>query len=226
MSGSARENRATGRALVVLDGEFAPALALVRRDRYATVLAADGALDGLLARDWLPDIVLGDFDSASDEALATARERGAQLVHTPQQEHTDAEKALMYLLARGVDAIDVIGHAGPRLDHTLASLFAAARFAERAAIRFLDPVAEGTVLPAGRSLAIRGRVGCLCSTIALLPGAFTANGFRWNVERRPVGGGVENSISNVVETDPATVRADEGVLFVYLHRRPPGRGPR
>jgi len=40
------------------------------------VIAVDGAADALLERGWTPDIILGDMDSVSDEALRC----GAQLI--------------------------------------------------------------------------------------------------------------------------------------------------
>lgn len=44
-----------------------------------------------------PDIVSGDFDSATEENLQRARDNGVKVVHTPDQDKTDFTKALELL---------------------------------------------------------------------------------------------------------------------------------
>lgn len=67
-------------ALVVVRGEgYKEDLALLQpylRDVRPVLIAVDGGADALLALGWRPDIILGDMDSVSDDALRC----GAQLI--------------------------------------------------------------------------------------------------------------------------------------------------
>ena len=106
-------------AVVVASGE-GPKLTL---PRARNVVAADGGL--LRARELglAVDLVVGDLDSVTPEALAAAEDTGARIVrHPPAKDATDLELALDEALALGARRVLLVASASGRLDHLLGSL--------------------------------------------------------------------------------------------------------
>ena len=206
-------------ALVVLDGcDPFTVLSSEAMRGYPYLLAADGALDRLLGQGILPHAVVGDLDSVSEEGLQALRSGRGLVDHRAAQDSTDFEKALEHLCERGIEAADVVGHRGDRLDHLMATLHAALRFAQRMDLRLLDEVAEAWVLVRGSSRRVHGRTGQICSLIPLLPSrGVTLRGFRWPLQKAELMLGQAISCSNELCGGPAEVAIEEGALLLYLH---------
>lgn len=106
-------------ALLVTGGD-APDLELVRLRIAACsfICAADSGLDVLMSWGMEPDLIVGDMDSVSDEALL---DRYADVIrHPADKDETDTEIGIRELRNRGYQRILLIGGGGGRLDHLLA----------------------------------------------------------------------------------------------------------
>ncbi|HUR49154.1 MAG TPA: thiamine diphosphokinase [Acidimicrobiales bacterium] len=90
---------------------------------YDLVIAADSGLDLAESIGIRPDVVVGDLDSASPDAVERARAHGAEVdSHPAGKDHTDFELALERAMREGASEICVIGGAGGRPDHWLSNL--------------------------------------------------------------------------------------------------------
>lgn len=95
-------------------GPFSGAALARARGRADYIVAADGGADRLIALGAEPQAVIGDLDSIS----ATARARlGARVLHIPDQDSTDFDKAMAQIKAPFILAL---GFMGGRADHCLA----------------------------------------------------------------------------------------------------------
>jgi thiamine pyrophosphokinase len=95
-------------------GPFSGA-ALARARVWAqTVVAADGGADRLIALGAEPHAVIGDLDSISAQARIRL---GARVLHVPDQDSTDFDKAMGHINAPFILAL---GFMGGRADHGLA----------------------------------------------------------------------------------------------------------
>ncbi|MBX5477146.1 MAG: thiamine diphosphokinase [Clostridia bacterium] len=98
----------------------------------AFLCCADAGLDHVLRLGLTPDLALGDFDSASAEALARIREAGIPMERHPvAKDASDGELALRRALASGAREVHLFGAAGDRLDQTLATALLLPRFERR-----------------------------------------------------------------------------------------------
>jgi thiamine pyrophosphokinase len=97
-------------------GEVAPGALDAALARAPRLVAADGGGDRALAAGLVPERVIGDLDSLSEDGRARLADR---LWHVPDQDDTDFDKALDRIAAPVVLAL---GFTGGRLDHTLAAL--------------------------------------------------------------------------------------------------------
>lgn len=82
------------------------------------VIAADKGLDYALEAGIMPEIAVGDFDSAK-----MAVPSGVEVVKfPPEKDYSDANLAVEIALERGFDELRLLNALGGRLDHTIANI--------------------------------------------------------------------------------------------------------
>lgn len=89
------------------------------------------------------DVLLGDFDQAADGRdmdldAVRARQYPLEVVHTPDQDKTDLEKGVEYLIERGFPAVNIIWATGRRADHSLTNMTNIVRYKDQIRIVMLD----------------------------------------------------------------------------------------
>ena len=225
------------KVVIVANGEANPEAVRDAVDGADLVVAADGGLRHLLAAGMSPGVVVGDFDSAPNELVQLARQRGAEIIQYPvAKDKTDLELALDLAVERGAHEVVVIGAIGGRIDHQLGNvlLLASPAFAS-VAVRIVDragaidrtctlePSSGHEILAITGRAEIRGRVG---DVVSLLPlnGAvtgITTTGLLYPLTDEGLALGSSRGMSNVLTCDPATVRVGCGVLLaVHICLKP------
>jgi len=182
-------------------------------------VCADGASDHARAYGFEPHVVIGDMDSVSPETLAHFP--NAQVVRDTDTETTDAEKAIRHVLERGGYAeIRLLGASADRLDHVIGHLSLLLRYSDRIRIVLEDDrsrawVARGTV-------PLDEPPGTVVSFFAVGEPAegVSTQGLRYPLADKRLELGVQDSISNVVEMRPASVRIARGRLLFFVVTRP------
>lgn len=107
---SGRINRYEGLKLVVKDKDI--------------IVCADGGLNHLMKIGVIPDIVLGDLDSITEEGLKYVEDNKIPVSKYPvEKDATDTELAMEYLIEKGCKEITFAGVTGTRMDHTLGNIF-------------------------------------------------------------------------------------------------------
>ncbi len=85
------------------------------------VVCLDGAADAYYAHTGrLPDVVVGDGDSVSEQLR---NQLGTRFVQEAEQDTNDLCKAVRYLKRQGAAEAVVLGATGKREDHTLGNIF-------------------------------------------------------------------------------------------------------
>jgi thiamine pyrophosphokinase len=163
------------------------------------------------------DLLIGDLDSVSPEALSSAVrvER-----HSPDKDATDLELALAAAARLEPESILVLGGAAGRLDHLLGSLLLVAGDAY-AAIRVDAQLGPAAVHVIRRERILRGEVGEL---ISLLPvygpvRGVSTDGLVYPLANEDLEFGSSRGISNVFAGSEARIAIEEGVLLAI---RPTG----
>ena len=86
-------------------------------------IAVDGGIRHLRESNLIPDILIGDLDSVSEQDLAWCKNLQIEIHQYPKEkDQTDFELALDYALKKNRDKIIVFGALGGRIDHTLANI--------------------------------------------------------------------------------------------------------
>ncbi len=212
-------------ACIVAGGDITPGervMAVLRESDI--IIAADRGLDACLELGITPTLCIGDFDSASDDAVRTARERGWTVVEYPSEKAaTDGELALDEAITRGARRIRILGALTglDRMDHGAANLMLLAKpELSRIDIRLIDETREAFVLRKGGSASVTGQRG---DYVTLLPlsetgATITTWGLKYDLLGISLGYGSTRGVSNELAWQQANITAEEGQVLVMQER--------
>ena len=108
-----------------LNPEFAKGFLADHSFDKTLFIACDSGFESCLSLGVNPDIVVGDFDSISDDAYKKIENTGAEVIKlNPVKDDTDTEFALRLAFKRtkNTDEIYILGGTGARIDHTLGNI--------------------------------------------------------------------------------------------------------
>ena len=187
----------------------------------AMCIAADSGIDHARALGRVPDIVVGDFDSVSEEGLAWAEANGAVVERYPTAKaETDLEIALARALDADASRIVVAAIGGGRFDHLLANfmLLANDRFASVEVDALVD-TALVSVIHDQRTL--RGEIDELISLLPMNGGVegVTTSGLGYPLDDEPLVSGTSRGVSNYFSAEVGTVAVRAGTLLAIQPER-------
>lgn len=200
------------------------------------VIGADGGGNILLELDVVPDVVIGDLDSFrsgnGDQIRRTQHDTGHrdeaglagtpagkdlnfELIHDPDQETNDLEKALTLALSRGATEAVILGATGLRLDHTLKNLSVLLQFSSRFRdILLRDATCDMRILP--RTFTMETIPG---QTISLFPlsgrvDGITTGGLLYALNDETLENGVHDGSSNEATGKQISIAHRSGDLLL------------
>jgi thiamine pyrophosphokinase len=208
----------TNRAVLVANGPVVWTEALAALAEAADpLLAADGGANHLGRIGLRPAAVIGDLDSITPGIRAWVGEE--RMVHRPDQDRPDLEKALDYALDElGLSPLTVIGAGGGRLDHAVVNLGLLARRALGERLVYLDADHRAVAVSGRAELA--AEPGETWSFFTFDPVArVSLGGLRWPVDAEALDPPGRPSISNIATADRVTVHADGGAVVAIRWMR-------
>ena len=107
-------------AVIVANGDFPSAAVPLQflTDKHF-VVCCDGGANEYIKRGYMPDMIIGDGDSLSEQNHT----RFADIIrYDADQQTNDQTKAVKFLLAKGLRRIAIVGATGKRDDHTLGNI--------------------------------------------------------------------------------------------------------
>lgn len=119
----AKEKTVDATALLVANGSHEGSYLQQIAEGYDLIVSIDGAADVLRAADIVPDYMIGDFDSISNESIQYFEQRNVPKIRLqPEKDYSDTHSALDKVIALGYEQIDLVGGVGSRWDHSIANL--------------------------------------------------------------------------------------------------------
>lgn len=118
------------------------------RDRVSGIVGVDGGAEVLKKCGIIPHLIVGDFDSVNTDTLEFFRTRGTRILHIPEQNSNDLEKALQ-TVGKETSKFILIGFLGSRFDHTLATLFVLKKYVKKHRFFLIDSTMEVYLLKPG-----------------------------------------------------------------------------
>lgn len=135
-------------ALIIANGESCSAEVLGQLLEWSPyVLVLDGALDRVMDLQIKIDAVLGDFDSLHNVEEKLQHYGPIEVIHTPEQDKTDLQKGIDYLMQQGHKAANVVWATGRRADHHFNNLATLPMYAGQIDLMVVDDYSRVYNLP-------------------------------------------------------------------------------
>jgi len=126
-------------ALIIANGEACSEELLGQLLEWSPlVIVLDAAIERVIKLGIKVDVLLGDFDKNLNVNFYKEKQYPLEIVHTPNQEKTDLEKAFDYLIVKGHKSVNVIWATGRRSDHTITNITNIVAYRDRLKIVILD----------------------------------------------------------------------------------------
>jgi len=111
------------------------------------VIVLDGAINRVIDLGIKFDVLLGDFDHIENNQQLLSEQSDIKIIHTPDQNKTDLEKAIEFLIQKGQKAVNIVWATGLRMDHTFNNIITLAKYTEQISCVMLDNYSRIFVLP-------------------------------------------------------------------------------
>lgn len=126
-------------ALLIANGESCdPELLGQLLEWIPFVVVLDNAIWRVLDLGIKVDVLLGDFDRDLDLDEIRQRQYPIEIVHTPDQNKTDLDKGIEFLIERGFPAVNIVWATGRRADHSITNMTNIVRYKDRIKIVMID----------------------------------------------------------------------------------------
>ncbi len=200
-------------ALILADGQPPSKSLLESCRRSASIfVCADGGANIAARYNLKPHLIIGDLDSVNARTLKKFQQVPTRRL--TEQNSTDLEKALRWLIQKNCKNIVVLGALGKRFDHSIGNVSALAKFSGQANVRFVDRNAE--LICVGRDYSFEVAKGTTVSLIPLsLCQGVVTSGLKWELNNESLQLGVREGTSNVVASSPVRIRVRRGALILY-----------
>lgn len=111
------------------------------------VVVLDSAMERIIEYDVKVDVLLGDFDRNFNPNYYKEKQYSLEIIHTPDQNKTDLEKAIDYIIQRNIKSVKVIWATGKRADHTFANIANLVKYRDQIDIEMIDNHSRIFLLP-------------------------------------------------------------------------------
>lgn len=199
------------KALLFVNGE-PPSVLPTELAAYRIIACTDGAYHNYLQNSVIiPHYLIGDLDSVQDKPIC----QQINIIHTPDQNKTDFEKALVFLMTKNIQHIDIYGASGHASDHFLGNLSVALQYKDRLTLTFYDDYNRFFFVSPKTTLThVKGK------TISLIPFGdvigVTLTGFAYPLVNAHLYFGGQTSLRNYALTDKVEIDFEQGHLLVFI----------
>jgi len=212
----------TNKAVIALNGELKG-----NKEEYKKLIggkdvlfvAADGGALLLESIGFLPDVIIGDFDSLTEVQYQRYQKMGIKIIKYPmEKDETDGELALQYCRERGFNNIIIVGFAGGRLDQQLTNIFLLEYAFRNGMTAFIkEPGLEIGIIE--KEKVFFQKIGARFSLIPLdeKVSGVTIRGCKYSLEAESLLRYKTRGMSNIIEQEKALITIEKGLLLYVLN---------
>ncbi len=208
------------RVIILTNGEYGNYSFCKHIGKYDYVICADNGMYHANRLGIVPNLLVGDFDSASKEDIIDFKDKGIEVIKfSPEKDMTDTEIAVEKAAQMGATDIDIYGGVGSRLDHTLGNVHLLYGLLIKGIKgRLLNPNNEVNITDS--SIHIEGKEGDLISLIPFFEKVegVTTKGLAYVLDNNILPMGKSLGVSNYMTAINATVSIKKGILLVIKAR--------
>jgi thiamine pyrophosphokinase len=210
-----------GTCLLVLAGQ-PPSDELItwRMEEADYSIAVDGGYLCFRQAGLVPDTLIGDLDSLSEEEHPGSEFPELKVMHLHEQDSTDFEKALNWIQVNtNIKKLIILGGLGKRTDHLTTNLLVASVADQSLEITFDDDQEWMRRVTPSCPLSLHGRKGANLSILPLCESSgVTTKGLQWELNSENIGGSKIVGQSNRCKSDSVEIKCETGNFFVFLEK--------
>ncbi len=202
-------------ALIIANGEACSDELLGQLLEWSPfVVVLDSAAHRVLELGIKFDVLLGDFDRDFDPNAILDKQYPLEIVQAPDQNKTDLEKGIEFLIERAFPAVNIVWATGRRADHTIANLTNIVRYKNQIKIVLFDDYSK--VFPL---VGVYEKWYAAHTLISLVPigtvEGIKTTGLAYNLDNETLTLGYRNGNSNETAADGfVTISATTGDLLI------------
>lgn len=188
-------------ALIIANGESCSMELLGQLLEWSpTVLVLDGAVHRVEELGIKIDVLLGDFDGDINPREIEKRQQPIRIIHTPDQNATDLEKSIEWLLKEGYSAANILWATGRRADHTVNNMMSLLKYAGQIDLVMLDDYSRVFFLPKSYKKWYPADTIISLIPFGLVEGV-SIKGLVYNLKDENLESGIRSGSSNRVKVD-------------------------
>ena len=206
-------------ALIVCNGSPPPKNLLYQLWEKTTYhVAADGGANLLVKREYVPDAVVGDFDSL--ESKTREKIPNTKFIHIPEQDTNDADKSVRHCLKLGFKEIHLLSADGGRQDQFLSGLEILFKYSEK--VRLVSWTQMERMEFINREWEEKIAPGTTLSMLPVFGGAqgIVTKGLKYELNNQNlIPGKSPSGVSNLVVSNPVSVNIKKGKLLLVVQHK-------
>lgn len=210
-----------GRCIIIAAGDLT--VGSIQVNEEDLVIAADGGLSYCSVLEVEPDLIIGDFDSVSEqerEAISLLKQQIPERIITlpHEKDDTDTLAAIKIGLANGYDRFLIYGGTGGRLEHTWANVQSLLYLKNHGAVGYLMDGSGMICVLQNEEVKLRDNLEGYLSLFALGKEAkgVTIRGMKYELENAVVTNDYPVGISNEFIGKEASVKVEDGELLMII----------
>ena len=217
----------SGKCILVCAGDFT--LMPVKKEEEDLVIAVDAGMGYCQLLQLVPDVIIGDFDSASKENLDWAEdwkqqgemqtERARALIKLPcEKDDTDTMAAIKYGFEKGYTDFRIYGAMGGRMDHYFAKIQALVYIKHHGGVGYLLDGTGMVMIAENEELAFKEGLEGIFSMFSLTAKSrgVTIKGMKYEVEDVTITNDFPIGVSNEFTGEASSVSVKDGTLVCMI----------
>lgn len=185
---------------------------VLKQRKFDTIICADGGANSAHKINVIPDYIIGDFDSITDETKKIFFNK-SKIIPIRRQNDTDVEKCLKFAIKNKFTEAILLGATGDRLDHTICNLGIVLKFYQKIKIKIVHH--KSLLIPISGEMEIKTTKG---ETISLYgfddKTLITSVGLKYKLKNDSLPFGKKESTSNVAISDLIHLKVENGIIFL------------
>ncbi len=200
--------------LIIANGEMCSYTLLTQLLEWCPIIVVlDGAFERVRSLQIKPDVVIGDFDSITEIPDLP----NVEFIKVDDQETTDLEKGLNYLIERGFENVNVVWATGKRLDHTVNNFATLAKY-KHVKVVLYDDHSKAFVLPKHFTKVYPENTALSLFPIGEVDGIYTEN-LKYNLNQESLKLGERSGSNNSTGSESNTVINHENGVLILVESR-------
>jgi len=209
------ENNISSGKVIIADGNFPyHVIPLGYLKNASEIICCDGSAENTVKAGFIPDAIVGDMDSLSQELHERFSDR---IFRSDDKETNDLTKAVNWCTARVYNDLVIVGATGKREDHTIGNISLLAEYIKIVKVKMITDT--GIFIPLVNNSVLASFPGQQISIFSIDTGTkITTRGLKYPLNNVRIKNWWMATL-NEAEGDEFSIEFDPGPLIIYLKFR-------